>query len=201
MADKIDINKMTEGQQRTFMALVMLNNLEVQQSFQKEFPMPDILMTPDLRARMAMAPRDTKPNAKGRFGYEKTNPILTNETMGQESYLSHLSYNGNRVAFIRLGSVPGAIDEFALVPMDYSRIDVVYIDMYHTFQSTVAPEGYEILKEIDGSTGTSECPGTFEHFIATVAESSAAHFGAPIVSKSLKDFDEKKADELLRQLG
>ena len=201
MADKIDVKDMTEGQQRVFMALVMLNNLEAQQSFQKCFPMPDILMTPEFKARMAMAPCDSRPNAKGRFGYEMTNPILVNETMGQESYLSHLSYNGNRVAFIRLCSVAGAIDEFALVPMDYSRIDIVYIDMYHTFQSTIAPEGYELLKEVDGSTGTSECPGTFEHFIATVAESSASHFGAPIVSRSLKDFDEKKANELLRQLA
>ena len=182
------------------MAFAVLNDVELQNMILENHKLPDDFLTPELKARRRMEYSDTLPGAVGRFGYDVTNPILVNESLGEESYLPRLTYDGQRVAFFRLGSVAGCMDKFVVVPMDCSRIDVLYLDMYHAFQSKIAPEGYKLENIVSGSTGTSECPESFDSFVSTVCDSATSHFGAPIVDKCLKDFDTKKANKLLEKL-
>ena len=182
------------------MAIVTLNDVNLQNQIIASFKMPDSFLTPELVARRNMEYADTLPGATGRFGFDESNPILVNECMGEESYLSKLTYNGQRVAFFRISSVANCIDKFVVVPMDCSKIDILYLDMYHTFQSKIAPEGYEIEKIVAGCTGTSECSQSFEHHIATVSESSQSHFGFPIPDPCLKGFNTAAANELLKDL-
>lgn len=64
------------------------------------------------------------------------------------------------MAFHRLGSttshvLDAMVDIFELVSVDGTRYDRLYLDMYHLGQSQKAPEGYRLIGELTGITGTS----------------------------------------------
>ena len=66
--------------------------------------------------------------------------------------------------------------------------------MYHRYQSKKAPEGYKLLDFADGITGTSQGIANFPHnLVMELAVAASNLFGAPIVSKILKEFNVEEA--------
>ena len=178
------------------MAFALLNSVEFQNKIIDSMPdVPDDMMPDFIRERLEMPELDEWPDATGEFGRTPTNPILTNRSWGQVSYLSRLIRDdGQRMVFHRAGSVAGAIDAFELISIDGKNYDVLYIDMYHRYQSKKAPEGYKLLDFADGITGTSQGISNFPHnLVMELAVAASNLFGAPIVSKILKEFNVEEA--------
>jgi len=183
-------------------AIVLLNSIDLQNKLiagmahmSEEF-LPDFALE-----RMAMGEVDEWPNARGEFGRTPTNPILTNRTWGEITYLSRLAtVDGQRMIFHRLGSVAGAIDAFELVSVDGKFFDVLYADMYHYNCSKKAPVGYNLLEFVDGITGTSENNPAFPARVEeTLFRTAINKFGAPIVSPAAFDFNAAQAAKLIGQ--
>ena len=178
------------------MAFALLNSVEFQNKIIDSMPdVPDDMMPDFIRERLEMPELDEWPDATGEFGRTPTNPILTNRSWGQVSYLSRLIRDdGQRMVFHRAGSVAGAIDAFELISIDGKNYDVLYIDMYHRYQSKKAPEGYKLLDFADGITGTSQGISNFPHnLVMELAVAASNLFGAPIVSRVLKEFNAEEA--------
>ena len=178
------------------MAFALLNSVEFQNKIIDSMPyMPDEMIPGFIRKRQEMPELDEWPEASGEFGRTPTNPILVNRSWGEVSYLSRLVRDdGQRMVFHRAGSVEGAIDAFELISIDGKNYDVLYIDMYHRYQSKKAPEGYKLLDFADGITGTSQGISNFpNNLVMELAVAGSNLFGAPIVSKVLKEFNTDEA--------
>ena len=93
------------------MAFALLNSVEFQNKIIDSMPdVPDDMMPDFIRERLEMPELDEWPDATGEFGRTPTNPILTNRSWGQVSYLSRLIRDdGQRMVFHRAGSVAGAV--------------------------------------------------------------------------------------------
>lgn len=177
-------------------ALHLLNSVEMQNELADSFSQ---YQGDFMKYRYAMGDVDTWPDAQGEFGRTPTNPILVNKTWGEITYLSRLvTADNQRMIFHRAGSVAGAIDAFELVSVDGKFFDVLYVDMYHRHCSKKAPTGYSLLEFVDGITGTSENNPAFPARVEdTLIETAINKFGAPIVSPSVFDFDDKQAAKLI----
>lgn len=184
-------------------ALAILNVIELQNKIVDSMQQfPEELQTDYEKERRAMGEVDEWPNATGDFGRCKTNPILVNETWGEITYLSRLvtEDGGKRMIFHRLGTVGEGIDLFELVSEDGKIYERFFVDMYHRHCSKKAPSGYKLLETLDGVTGSCEYDADFpENAIAMIAIIASNHFGAPIVSPVLKNFDSKKAVETVSE--
>ncbi len=152
------------------------------------------------------ATQDELPGAAGEFGRCADNPIPVNGPTGQVTYLSRLLTDdtGSRMAFHRLGSTSSSVldamvDIFELVSVDGTRYDRLYLDMYHLGQSQKAPQGYHLMDQLNGITGTSiGLSRDFPlHIEQDAFESGCAVFGAPVVSAVLKDMDFVAARKLV----
>jgi hypothetical protein len=90
---------------------------------------------------------DTVENSHGRFGYSKSNPIPVARSNGETVYLSALRCSCNQpFTFHRVGSVGSGpdghiIDEYDLICKTGKHKVVLYMDMYHSGQSDLIPEG------------------------------------------------------------
>ena len=178
------------------MAFALLNSVEFQNKIIDSMSyMSDDMMPDFIKKRQEMPEVDEWPEATGEFGRTPTNPILVNRSWGEVSYLSRLIRDdGQRMIFHRAGSVAGAIDAFELISMDGKNYDILYIDMYHHYQSKKAPEGYKLLDFADGITGTSQGIHDFpNNLVMELAVAASNLFGAPIVSKALKGFNTEEA--------
>ena len=178
------------------MAFVLLNSVEFQNKIIDSMSyMPDDMIPDFIRKRQEMPEVDEWPEATGEFGRTPTNPILVNRSWGEVSYLSRLVRNdGQRMVFHRAGSVEGAIDAFELISIDGKNYDILYMDMYHRYQSKKAPAGYKLLDFADGITGTSQGISNFPHnLVMELGVAASSLFGAPIVSKVLKEFNAEEA--------
>ncbi len=93
---------------------------------------------------------DTIPGAKGDFGHEITNPIPVNGTLGELTYLSRLlTSSGEKIFFHRLGSID-TIDIFETVSQSGDDWDVLFVDLYHTRKTRLAPKNYKFQKDSSG---------------------------------------------------
>ena len=90
---------------------------------------------------------------KGKFGYEKTNPIMAKGISQGYRYLSKLECeNGDRITYDRIGSFGSGVDELPH-PMDGyiimnemtgEKICTLYIYAYSHENSINAPEGFHL---------------------------------------------------------
>lgn len=178
-------------------ALELLNSVKLQNRIIDSMPqMPEELMADYEKERLSMGEVDEWTNASGEFGRTATNPILVNETWGEIAYLSRLVHeeDDQRMIFHRLGSTFDGIDIFELVSENGKFYDVLYVDMYHRHCSKKAPYGYHLLETLDGITGTSEFCAYFPNRLENILSQTALFkFGGSIVSKAIKNFDEKQA--------
>ena len=165
-------------------ALNILNHAPLQnQVIDKVLRMPFIRNTAD--TKMA----EDKSEKTGEFGKCQENPIIANGALGEVSYLSHLTREGKRICFYRSGSVGGRIDCFVVFTPDGSWTERLYLDMYHKYQSDVAPSGYDLIAEADGITGTSNGMRDMTQFLMNVELCSRQKFGCLIVSPCLDSLD------------
>lgn len=153
---------------------------------------------------------DQLPGAEGEYGRCADNPIPVNGPTGQVTYLSRLLTvdTDSRMAFHRLGStsshvLDAMVDIFELVSVDGTHYDRLYLDMYHLGQSQKAPEGYRLLNQLTGITGTSI--GVSRDFPLNIGQDAFEYacsiFGAPVVSSVLRDMDMAKARKLVETMG
>lgn len=90
---------------------------------------------------------DMVPNAQGRFGYNKTNPIPVEDQLGQLHYLACLRCPcGEPFDFHRLGNFGSGpdghvIDGYEIICKNRNHKFFLYMDMYHQGPSTLLPEG------------------------------------------------------------
>ena len=121
---------------------------------------------------------DELPGAVGEFGRCADNPIPTSRVLD------------------------AMVDIFELVSVDGTRYDRLYLDMYHLGQSQKAPEGYRLIGELTGITGTSI--GSSRDFPLHIGQDAFEYacsiFGAPVVSSTLKDMDLEKARGLVKAM-
>ena len=165
-------------------ALNILNHAPLQnQVIDKVLRMPFIRNTAD--TKMA----EDKSEKTGEFGKCPENPIIANGSLGEVAYLSHLVHDGKRICFYRSGSVGCRIDNFVVFTPDGSWKDNLYLDMYHKYQSNVAPAGYEMIEEADGITGTTNGMRDMTQFIMNVELCSRQKFGCLIVSPAIDSLD------------
>lgn len=152
---------------------------------------------------------DILPGTRGEYGRCADNPIPVNGPTGQVTYLSRLvtADTEKRMVFHRLGStdsraLDAMVDIFELVSVDGTRYDRLYLDMYHLGQSKKAPEGYRLLTELTGITGTSiGLSRDFPlHIRQDAFEYACSVFGAPVVSSTLKDMDMEKARAFVKTM-
>jgi hypothetical protein len=106
---------------------------------------------PDVGAGFAIKPQsDTIPNASGRFGYEKSNPIPVCLQEGELDYLARLRCEcGEPFAFHRMGSFGQgpdghAVDGYELICGNRQHRITLYLDMYHAGPSSLVPDGLEV---------------------------------------------------------
>jgi len=94
---------------------------------------------------------DVIPNGVGRFGFDVTNPIPTNNIFGSYAYLGRLKdKNGIQITYNRLGStsatnIKNPIDVYELSNSKGNVLGTIYISPYQKNISKKAPEGF-ILK-------------------------------------------------------
>ena len=164
-------------------ALKILNNPPLQNKvIDKILKMPFIKNNEE-----TMGDNSSQPH--GEFGKCPENPIIANGALGEVAYLSHLVHDGKRICFYRSGSVGCRIDNFVVFTPDGSWKDNLYLDMYHKYQSDIAPFGYELIEEADGITGTTSGMRDMSQFIMNVELCSRQKFGCLIVSSALDDLD------------
>jgi hypothetical protein len=96
---------------------------------------------------------DTVPNARGEFGYVKSNPIPVFFPMGETDYLSRLRCScGMPFDYRRVGSFgPGpdghVVDGFELTCGTGNHEIVLYMDMYHSGPSSLVPKGLAMRED------------------------------------------------------
>ena len=102
----------------------------------------------DIQKRFAVGPQvDTVPNAAGRFGYDKTNPIPVHKQHGELGYLAGLRCEcGEPFVFHRVGSFGRGpdghtVDGYDLVCKTRGHRIKLFMDMYHAGPSSLVPEG------------------------------------------------------------
>ena len=107
-----------------------------------------------MKQMVSLGPRcDTIPNARGEFGYDKSNPIPVCYPNGQMEYLRSLRCKcGEPFNFERMGNHgPGpdghVVDGFELACKTRKHQITLYIDMYHAGPSFLVPEK---LRKADG---------------------------------------------------
>lgn len=95
---------------------------------------------------------DTIPTGYGEYGLCLTNPVPTYTIDGSNLYLTQLRTNdGKKVEAIRRGSsgasdvTPGSIDIYEL-SVKGKVINTIYICPYHKRNSTLAPNGFSLVK-------------------------------------------------------
>lgn len=121
------------------------------------------LMNPDRREYVRSSPAyDKKPNGVGPFGFVETNPVPVNGPIGEVSYLSRLEAGpGRRLLFHRLGSIEMTdffnadtyVDVFEAVTFDGGMWCILYLDMYHSKRSRLAPEGLRFTQDFAQFSG------------------------------------------------
>jgi hypothetical protein len=94
---------------------------------------------------------DEIPGAKGKFGWDASNPIPTRTTLGSTSYLARLqTHYGKAIFYERVGSFvsPAStmpVDGYELQDSDGNDLGVIYISPYHRRNSQRAPEGLQVV--------------------------------------------------------
>ena len=83
---------------------------------------------------------------EGEFGRALSNPVPTNGPIGSISYLSNLvSANGHRIVFHRINTLDG-IDVYEYSSLAGDDWGLLFIDMYHSRKSKIAPAGLRLLQ-------------------------------------------------------
>ena len=107
-----------------------------------------------MKQMVSLGPRcDTIPNARGEFGYDKSNPIPVCYPNGQMEYLRSLRCKcGEQFDFSRIGNLgPGpdghVVDGFELVCKTGKCQITLYMDMHHLGPSSLVPKK---LRKADG---------------------------------------------------
>jgi hypothetical protein len=105
-------------------------------------------LPPEVRDALETGPQvDTIPQASGRFGYDRSNPVPVCGPPGELDYLARLRCEGGEpFLFHRLGSYdPGPdghiVDGYELVCRKGQHRITLYLDMYHAGSSSLVPEG------------------------------------------------------------
>lgn len=159
------------------------------------------MVNPAIRDMLKTAPAyDKKPGGKGEFGYSETNPVPVNGPIGELAYLSRLEAGpGKRLMFHRLGSL-GTLDVFEAVTFDGSQWFILYLDMYHSRRSKLAPEGLHFTSEVPQFSGFhTYCKGFPYDFIEMkgAEQSSGLSFAYIPISKVSPYLEERVFDRPL----
>lgn len=91
---------------------------------------------------------DVHPKGFGRFGFDVTNPIPSNNVFGSLAYLKRLrDKDGNPIKYNRLGStgadnIEHPIDKYKITDLNDSDLGIIYISPYQKTISRKAPEGF-----------------------------------------------------------
>lgn len=166
-------------------AIMILNNIEMQNMIcAKSFEIPFA----DIAKRLNMK-GDTWHNAKGDFGTTPTNPILTNGPLGEAVYLSRLMQGGRRMAFFKVGSTADCLDLFRVFTIDGLFAINLYIDMYHKYQSKIAPHPCMLMPRCDGLTGITSSVKNVDDFMTQLKAYSVRVLSQLAISPSLKKMD------------
>jgi hypothetical protein len=128
------------------------------EDFQLEF------VNPAIRDILRSSPAyDQKPNGVGAFGFVETNPIPVNGPIGEIAYLSRLEAGpGKRLMFHRLGSIE-KVDVFEAVTFDGSQWYILYLDLYHSRRSKLAPDGLLFTQEVVQFSGFNQYCNNFPY--------------------------------------
>lgn len=87
---------------------------------------------------------DKLPNGVGEFGLDQRNPIPVNGAIGELSYLSRLeTAKGERLLFHRIGAI-NQIDVFEAVTITGTSWHILFVDLYHSRRSRIAPAGFRL---------------------------------------------------------
>ncbi len=102
----------------------------------------------EIQKALTIGPQvDTVPNASGRFGYDKSNPIPVHWPQGELDYLAGLQCEcGVSFLFHRMGSFDQGpdghlIDGYELICRNRKHRFKLFMDMYHAGPSSLLPEG------------------------------------------------------------
>lgn len=122
------------------------------------------MVNPAIRDVLKSSPAyDRKPDGVGAFGFVETNPVPVNGPIGEIAYLSRLEAGpGKRLMFHRLGSIQ-MVDVFEAVTFDGSQWFIVYLDMYHSRRSKLAPDGLRFTQEVAQFSGFSQHCNNFPY--------------------------------------
>ena len=140
---------------------------------------------------------DVIQNAKGEFGRSITNPIPVNGILGEITYLSRLRTNSDeKVFFHRLGSME-TIDVYEMVSVSGNLWDILYLDMYHTRKTRLAPSGYKLQDKTIFICGVNNYAEIFPHSFYDTLQSTISFEKYGILS-FLIERDSKLIDSLRR---
>jgi tetratricopeptide (TPR) repeat protein len=98
--------------------------------------------------KMKFTDKDEIPWGIGEFGYDRTNPIPTNTSLGSITYLARLrTMTGEKVSYNRLGStlvsnIENPVDIYEISDSN-GFICELYISMYHKRNSEKAPRNFK----------------------------------------------------------
>ena len=98
----------------------------------------------------ASGPQDSPLELFGTFGYEKTNPIQTENLPAIYSYLNRLEHesgypiNYKRIEGVTAANIRQLIDKFAIFDHNDKLITHLYISGYMNQTSTIAPRGFRL---------------------------------------------------------
>lgn len=132
--------------------------------------------------------RDQIDDPEGEFGRSALNPIPVNGPIGSVAYLSKLeSLDGQGLFFHRLGSNK-KVDLYEAVTMDGKTWEILFLDMYHSRQSRLAPEGFSLRTSPCQFTGFNQFCDKFPYdyeYRKALEKSSGLSFA--YASKKLED--------------
>lgn len=144
------------------------------------------LVHPAMRAMLEAAPAyDRDPNGTGPFGFTETNPIPVNGPIGQLAYLSRLETQfDQRILFHRLGAI-GTVDVFEAVSFNGAEWFILFIDLYHSRRSRLAPNGFRFTNGVAQFSGFHKFCENFPYdFIEKTASERESGLGMAYIAIS-----------------
>ena len=132
---------------------------------------------------------DQLPHALGEFGRSPKNPILVNGPLGEITYLSKLVLTNSKekVYFHKLCTCEEKINVYEITSQSGKFYDLLFLDMYHLHKSTIAPQGYELQKDIKSIRGINQqCEAFPENLYPELLQVSEDLLGFPVVDSDVK---------------
>ena len=144
---------------------------------------------------------DQLPQALGEFGRSPANPILVNGPLGELTYLSKLvlSNSKEKIYFHKLCTCAEKINVYEITSQSGTFYDLLFVDIYHLHKSSIAPQGYELQKDIQGIRGTNQLSKAFpENLYTDLLQLTEELLGFPVVDSDVKKINLEKFQETIK---